>query len=87
MEGTFDFAKFFDIASKITLSLGLLLVLIGGWRRVWVWGYQLTECETRAAKRELELKEEIREWKDVNRFNGRMADRSLSIHEERNRRE
>jgi hypothetical protein len=78
-----DVTKILDVLSKVSIITGLLLILIGGYRRLWVWGYQLEDERTRAAKREDELKAEIREWKEVARRNEQFADRSLSMHERR----
>jgi hypothetical protein len=40
--------QIFDWISKGGALALLVLILIGGWKRIWVWGYQLTDCEKRS---------------------------------------
>lgn len=46
----------------------LIFFLYGGYKRFWVWGYQLDEC---AKERDA--------WKDLALRNSNLADRSLQI--------
>ena len=60
------------LVRDITLAGGLVFILWGGYRKWWVWGYQLSDAREdaaaerkRADEREKELKAEIKEWKET----------------------
>lgn len=80
-----DLRTLLDVASKLSIITGLLLILVGGSRKLWVWGYQLREAEDRHAKREAELKEEVREWKELARRHELVTERSLALQEQQRR--
>jgi hypothetical protein len=40
---------------------GLIVILIGGYRRWWTWGYQLTDCERERDTMRLECEKRIAE--------------------------
>jgi hypothetical protein len=43
-------------AGKLTLGAALVITLVAGYYRVWVWGYQLKDCERRSEQwREIAL--------------------------------
>lgn len=46
-------------AKDITLVGSLVFILLGGYRKWWVWGYQLTDEKTAHAKTEARLNEWI----------------------------
>lgn len=46
----------------------LVFALFGGYKRIWVWGYQLDEC-----------KEREQAWRAMALRNGGVADRTLEI--------
>ena len=51
--------------SDVGLVVLLFLVLFGGSRKWWVWGWQLAECEARSEKAVAAEREIAREWKEI----------------------
>ena len=51
--------------SQISLPVLLLLVLYGGAKKWWTFGYQLTECETRNAALLTAAEKRESEWKEL----------------------
>lgn len=47
-----DWTAVGDLVQKIGIMGLLAAALIGGYRRIWVWGYQLDEANKRAEKAE-----------------------------------
>ncbi len=59
-----------ELGGFTTLSFGTVMVLIlyGGYKRIWVWGYQLDKVQ-----------KEADEWKDAALRSSGLAQTSLSI--------
>jgi hypothetical protein len=58
------------LLSQGPLVCVLLLILVTGWKRVWVWGREADSCQKRED-----------EWKEMAMRNMGIADRTLSIAE------
>ena len=54
-----------EAAQNLTIISGLILVLIGGKRRWWVWGYQLTEMRADLKEQLADERAEKEEWKQL----------------------
>lgn len=54
-----------DLLRDLGFAGCLIFILWGGYRRWWVWGYQLTELDTVWKERYNELKQREAEWKEV----------------------
>lgn len=63
--GELTLTDIFGILKDAGLLGALLFALIGGYRRVWVWGYQLDEC-----------KERENAWKAMALRTGEVADKN-----------
>lgn len=56
------------VAERISSASGavlLLLALVGGYRKWWAWGYQLTECENRCGALIAAAERREGEWKEL----------------------
>ena len=65
-----------DLAQKLSglgLTTVLILILLGGRFKYWVWGYQLIESEARNERLLAEAKAETKEWKALALRNLEMA--------------
>jgi hypothetical protein len=65
-------ADLFEYGGRITVTVGLLVILVGGKWKWWRWGYQFeelradtTERLNEAKAREAEAKAETAEWKAI----------------------
>lgn len=54
-----DFKAIAELLKSLTFTAALVFILIGGYFRWWVWGHQLSECDNRWLKRDLEWKERL----------------------------
>jgi len=54
-----DFTTIAEFLQKLTLTAALVFIIWGGYRRWWVWGHQLAECDARWLKRDEEWKERL----------------------------
>lgn len=54
-----DFNAILNASDKISLLAALFFILYGGWRRWWVWGYQLVDAQESLR----EMKQERDEWR------------------------
>jgi hypothetical protein len=66
--GTMTLAEVFSFLKDAGLLGALLFALVGGYKRVWVWGYQLDECKQR---------EEA--WQRLALKNAGLADKTLEM--------
>lgn len=73
-------------ASDIGLGTLLAAVLYGGYKKIWVWGYQLTDMQAQltGTKADYELRlvqkdESIKAWQGATRDAGRMAQHGVSL--------
>lgn len=57
-----DLGQILDIAQKITITGGLLLVIWGGVRKVWVWGWLYLKSSEDYEARLAAKDKEILEW-------------------------
>lgn len=80
------------ILRDITLSGALFFILWGGYRKWWVWWYQLQDArdaaraeQERADKREADLKAEIREWKEMTMRNIDLVRQTVALSRETRR--
>jgi hypothetical protein len=58
----------FELASKLSgagLATLLIFILVGGWKRMWVWGYQLEQLRTDMKEQLLDERAEKQEWKSL----------------------
>jgi hypothetical protein len=69
------------------LSVGalLILILIGGYRKWWSWGYQLTECEARWAALLVAAERRENEWKELALSGAITARRAVETLQSKNR--
>lgn len=51
--------------SKLSLPTLLILILVGGYRKWWVWGWALTEAEARHAREIEACEKRSAEWKNI----------------------
>lgn len=65
--------------SGASLATLLILILIGGWKKVWVFGYQLNEMEAQVERMRLERDG----WKELALKATGLAENSVTIAERR----
>ncbi len=73
-----DLVAFLEKLSGASLPLIAVLVLYAGWKKYWVWGYQLEDLRM---EKERELENERRdknEWKSLVFQTKQLTDRSVS---------
>lgn len=58
--GQLTIKDIFDIGSNVTLVSGLIFVLVGGYRRWWVWGDQYRELKADMLKQLDEARTDLR---------------------------
>lgn len=77
-----DIKQVFEWADTLGV-IALLLIIIGtGARRVWVWGYQLTDAVVEAGKRESALVLACQKWQNVAEANQQQTDKLIQQVEE-----
>lgn len=59
--GVLDITEVLKYASSIGLGTGLMIILFGGYRKWWVFGWIYKESETRALK----VEKERDDWRDL----------------------
>lgn len=52
-----------DLGSNLSVVVGLILVLVGGRLKWWVWGYQYEQLRTDMREQIAEERAETHEWK------------------------
>lgn len=76
--------ELFQLSEKLSgagLAVLLILVLVGGYRKWWVWGWQLTEAEVRHEKEKEVYKEREQEWKNIARPSVHAAEGAANLAE------
>lgn len=74
-----DFLTLAEKASALSLPTLLILILVGGYRKWWVWGWQLKEAETRCDALLSAANVRETEWKDMALTGGRLADKAVGL--------
>jgi hypothetical protein len=63
----------------------LLLVLVGGYMKKWVYGWQLDECEARRLRDVADALAREKEWKDLYRETVSISTNAIEIAQKRSR--
>jgi hypothetical protein len=81
-------AEMLALAERLSgagLATLLILILYGGFRKWWVFGYQMTECETRCAALITAANQREAEWKQIARDGGQLAKTAVDMARESTR--
>lgn len=78
-----DWLQLVETLGGLPLATLLIAILLGGYRKWWAWGYQLTECEARCEARVAASERREAEWRELALGGMQAARTAVSMAKER----